>query len=95
MHIVESVQAWRERLRAINARVYKPVSLVIKGDNYLLKMREDTAFLIDSFLSEFFEFSSRIDPFLVSASKPSGKKINLPIAHAMMKRIKACEAVLL
>ena len=58
----------------------------------------DTQFLIKSPLSEFFNFSSKVDPFLMEPSKgfneQGSSKIVLFISKRLIARVKSSEGVL-
>ena len=105
LNVVECILRWREHLLSIyklQKQKNKKATLNIKfqdsgidGANYLLKMKSDTAFLAESALQEYFNFSKKSDPFLVFTSKQqnfdssnSVKKV-LPISTNLINRIRA------
>ena len=55
-------------------RKFKCIPFVWEQQNYLLKMKSDTQFLISSPFSKYFNFSAKSDPFLVF---PSTKQSHL------------------
>ena len=57
-------------------RKFKCIPFVWEQQNYLLKMKIDTAFLISSPFAAYFNFSPKSDPFLVFAS--TKQSANLP-----------------
>ena len=80
LHAVKCVFEWRRQLvlsylvtsqnsginnerNSINK--FKNIPFVWEGENYLLKMKGDTSFLVSSNLSKFFNFSNKSDPFLI------------------------------
>lgn len=48
---------------------FKNVPFIYEEQNYLLKMHQDTAFLLQSNFQKFFNFSPKSDPFLVFPSQ--------------------------
>lgn len=67
---------WRERLNYLalkdplrsfqNAQEFV---FIWDGENYLIKMINDTLFLKESVLAKYFSFSSKSDPFLLTPSQ--------------------------
>ena len=84
LHVVKCVIDWRKQLvcnylvgqnlaqrpqeQIVNNR-FKNVPFVYEEQNYLLKMHQDTAFLLQSHFNRFFNFSPKSDPFLVFPSQ--------------------------
>ena len=69
---------FREQLRSIcnfagneeRAPCVEKVPILFNGVNYLINMKTDTAFLGSSEFSKWFNFSQKIDPFLVTPATP-------------------------
>lgn len=55
-----------------NLRKFKVIPFVWESQNYLLKLKSDTQFLIASSYARYFNFSNKSDPFLVF---PSTKQV--------------------
>lgn len=73
---VESIIEWRERLNYLISKIPNLQSIgkhyfifIWDHENYLIKMKTDTLFLKTSWLSRFFLFSSKSDPFLYAPSQ--------------------------
>lgn len=87
---VDAIVEWRNRLNYLISRIQETgvdkhdFSFNYKNENYLMKIKDDTLFLKDSWLSKFFHFSSKSDPFLIipsqinpnNVTKVTKKKIN-------------------
>ena len=83
---------------------------VWESQNYLLKLKSDAAFLLNSAYSKFFNFSPKSDPFLVFPSTkqlqgvPGSRsrrthqgpqKVLIPLANSHMKLIRQSEVYLM
>ena len=84
LHVVKCIIDWRKQLlysylmaNQVNqgalspdsqARKFKSIPFIWEGENYLLKMKNDTHFLNDSEYGKHFNFSTKSDPFLVFPS---------------------------
>jgi len=66
LEAVEAVDQWR----AANGRAGMSYMDPGSGENYLLKMKDDTKYLADHPVGEIFTFSSKHDPFFVVPSAP-------------------------
>jgi len=72
--VVENAMEFRNQLNSIRAisgedkNTYIPI--LYNDINYLTKMKNDTLFLAESELNKWFNFSKKIDPFLVTLSVP-------------------------
>jgi len=64
LEVTEGIESWRAGGRGGSAIWLDPAS----GENYLLKMKEDTKWLSDSPLGEILQFSAQSDPFFVVPS---------------------------
>jgi hypothetical protein len=66
--VVESITKWKEYIYSLtfdHQKHKEPVDYYYKNQNYLLKTINDNAFVLNSFLSDYFKFSSKNDPFLL------------------------------
>ena len=74
----------------------KSLPFLIKGENYLLKMKTDQQFLQNSVFSRLFNFSAKSDPLLVVPSivKSEDKQI-VVIESGLAKRIKKATTTVL
>jgi hypothetical protein len=72
--VIENSIQFRNQLNSIRAitdedkKTYIPI--LCNDINYLIKMKTDTFFLVESELSKWFNFSKKVDPFLVALSIP-------------------------
>jgi hypothetical protein len=80
-----------------------------EGENYLLKLKSDSNFLIAASYGKYFNFSPKSDPFLVfpstkqvsgvpgarSRRAPQQQKVLVPLANTHMKLIRQSEAFLM
>ena len=57
----------------MNIKKFKNIPFIWEGENYLLKMKEDCAFLQKSNFKSLFNFSEKSDPFLVFPSMKNTK----------------------
>lgn len=93
----KSIEEWKEHLYQINQM--NEIVFVKNGENYLIKMMTDLYFLAKSPLIEFFEFSSKNDPFLKHPSqlntKLGLKKMVIPVSSALALQIRHCEGKLI
>ena len=91
-----------------NLRKFKVMPFVWESQNYLLKLKQDCAFLINSSFSKFFNFSTKSDPFLVFPStkqlggvpgsrvkRQTSQKVLIPLANTHMKLIRQSEVYLM
>lgn len=80
LHVVKCIIDWRKQLvcnfllghahpSEVQNNRFKTVPFVYEEQNYLLKMQEDTKFLVNSNFAKFFNFSPKADPFLVFPSQ--------------------------
>jgi hypothetical protein len=97
---VKAIKTWREELHALNSTNHRILKLpyIWNRQDYLLKIRNDLNFLVESNLAHSFEFSRRSDPFLIHptlAYHQTKLKLDLPIASGLQNEIKTCEAVIL
>ena len=67
-------------------RKFKSIPFQWEGENYLLKIMKDTQFLATSSYGNFFNFSTKSDPFLVF---PSSKHSAVGGGAHGLKKIKA------
>mmetsp|Transcript_23213 Transcript_23213/g.17648 ORF Transcript_23213/g.17648 Transcript_23213/m.17648 type:complete len:132 (+) Transcript_23213:80-475(+) len=101
LHAVKCVIEWRRQLiysyllSSTNAgagskdmRKYKNIPFLWEGDNYLLKMKQDTLFLSTSAFARFFNFSGKSDPFLVFPSLKSHQSSAAGSGASAMKRMR-------
>jgi len=78
LSVVESAMKFREQLRSIyyisgnedKLLTAEKVPILFNGIDYLVKMKTDTAFLSTSEFAKWFNFSQKIDPFLVTPATP-------------------------
>lgn len=92
---LEAVNMYREKIASICVGS-KPVPVYYLGKNYVLKVKNDCNFLINSPLSKIFDFSEKSDPFLLHPShSKQGEYEDIPIAPSLLPRIKVCEKVIL
>jgi len=76
LQVVETCIKFRaqiESIRTLSGEEIKnstPIPIMRDEVNYLLKMKTDTSFLASSKLSDWFRFSSKADPFLVTPAAP-------------------------
>ena len=76
--VVENIMRFRNQLKSINfisgnekkLTELENIPIMYNGTNYLIKMKTDTNFLAKSELNQWFNFSNKIDPFLVTPSTP-------------------------
>lgn len=116
INIVERISYWKDHVlfpwrQEHAAGEEEPfIPFMYQGNNYLMKMRKDNAFLgmRSNPFGQYFNFSDRGDPFLVMPSVPVGagkrrrrrtkkKKeegITIPIEGSILKKIKRCELVI-
>ena len=103
MQTLLSVQSWRQYLYSLNSNNHRILKLpyIWEGENYVLKLRNDTTFLRDSAIARLFEFSKRSDPFLLFPNyaykqhKGHTRKMDLPLLPSSQEDIKICEGILL
>jgi hypothetical protein len=81
VHVVKCIAEWRKQLiysyllttngnqYSISERnsmnKFKTIPFMWEGENYLLKMKNDTQFLCSSEYARYFNFTLKSDPFLV------------------------------
>ena len=104
LNVVEAIIRWKEQmlhslLLADSKTLYKKLRslpFVIRGRNYLLKMKSDQEILRKSVFSLIFNFSSKPDPLLVvpSIDKNDGKQL-VVIEAGLAKRIKKATTAVL
>lgn len=94
IHVVECIQTWRKTLHDISPEsIPDNIKFVWEKENYLLKMQNDTKFLVNTPMGIFIDFVPN-DPFFIHFRTSNGK-IELPIQGYLIKKIKDSEMVLL
>lgn len=89
-------------------RKFKVMPFVWESQNYLMKLKTDTQFLVKSSYAKYFNFSVKSDPFLVfpsikqqhatgtqRASKRPQAKVLIPVQNIHMKMIRQSEVYLM
>lgn len=106
-----STQQHRATPSQQNLRKFKLMPFVWESQNYLLKLKTDTHFLLSSSFAKYFNFSLKSDPFLVfpstkqlggvPGSRPKRtagahqQKVLIPLANSHMKLIRQSEVYLM
>lgn len=94
IHVVECIQAWRRSLHEIDPEsIPENLKFIWEGENYLIKMQNDTKFLGLTPMASFIDFVPN-DPFFIHFRTINGK-IELPVQNYLLKKIKDSETVLL
>ena len=75
-----------------NVRKYKNIPFFWEQDNYLLKMKQDSNFLTLSYFQNYFNFSTKSDPFLVFPSTKHNINAQGSGANAL-KKLKNQQAI--
>lgn len=112
----ECVVKWRDQLMNAmlvnnpdNLRKVRILPFMWQGVSYIHKMKTDMDFLIFSDYAKIFKFSEKLDPMLISPSKPDKKKpakikenyfvedgqVLIPIPDVLLKRVKWAESIIL
>lgn len=96
--VIEAIVEWRERLNYLLSKVEDPTGVdkhdfvfLWENENYLIKIKNDTMFLKDSILSNFFHFSSKADPFLLVPSQMPANTVSASVKTK--KKSKKCRKV--
>ncbi|OMJ71128.1 hypothetical protein SteCoe_30739 [Stentor coeruleus] len=93
IHVVECIQTWRKNLHDISPEsIPENIKFIWENENYLLKMQNDTKFLVNTPMGIFIDFVPN-DPFFIHFRTDNGK-IELPIQSYLVKKIKDSEIVL-
>ena len=101
MNVVKNITEWKEQLCSIDPTISLNPSIqyIFNNESYLKTMTSDLYFLEQSKLAEFFEFSSKNDPFLVHPSSLNSKiakeKYVIPISSIHITLLRFCEYKLL
>lgn len=75
---VENIVAWKDYLFNLQKYTQKPdkfsksdnlIVFFFDNENYIIKIRSDTQFIIDSVLNSYIPISPKYDPFFVYPSK--------------------------